>query len=129
MKISLPCRGFNEQHTGLYVECKARWQSRREFFCKVLKAQHKQSPRELAVDKNAAYPVTMETLKRDETLAAQTELRKSKYLNNMVEQDRRAIKRIVKPMMGFKSFNTARQILSRIEAMNMIRKGLVNGID
>jgi transposase-like protein len=45
-------------------------------------------------------------------------------LNN-VEQDHRAIKRIVKPMMGFKTFNTARRTLSGIEAMNMIRKGQV----
>lgn len=46
----------------------------------------------------------------------------------MIEQDHRAIKRIVKPMMGFQSFHTARRTLSGIEAMNMIRKGQVNGI-
>ncbi|MEX3527428.1 MAG: DDE-type integrase/transposase/recombinase, partial [Burkholderia sp.] len=46
-----------------------------------------------------------------------------KYLNNIVEQDHRAIKRIVKPMLGFKSFRCARIILSGIEIMHMIRKG------
>ncbi|RUS98544.1 hypothetical protein DSM107010_69350 [Chroococcidiopsis cubana SAG 39.79] len=49
-------------------------------------------------------------------------------MNNVIEQEHRNIKRIVKPMMGFNSFNTARRTLSGIEAMNMIRKGQVKGI-
>ncbi len=68
-------------------------------------------------------------MKAAETLATETELRQSKYLNNAIEQDHRNIKRIIKPMMGFKSFNTARRTLSGIEAMNMIRKGQVKGIE
>ena len=50
-------------------------------------------------------------------------IRQVKYLNNVVEQDHRAIKRIIKPMMGFKDFRSARIILSGIELMHMIRKG------
>jgi putative transposase len=46
-----------------------------------------------------------------------------KYLNNLVEQDHRAIKRITRPMLGFKDFRCARIILSGIEVMHMIRKG------
>ena len=46
-----------------------------------------------------------------------------KYLNNLVEQDHRAIKRVTKPMLNFKSFRTARSILAGIELMHMIRKG------
>jgi len=99
------------------------------FFRKVLKAQHTQAPRVITVDKNAAYPVAIKTLKAEESLVAETELRQSKYLNNVIEQDHRNIKRITKPMMGFQSFNTARRTLSGIEAMNMIRKAQVNGID
>jgi transposase-like protein len=99
------------------------------FFRKVLKGQHIQSPRVMTVDKNAAYPAAMEALKVDETIEKETELRQSKYLNNVVEQDHRKIKRIVKPMMGFKTFNSARRALSGIEAMNMLRKGQVKGID
>jgi putative transposase len=45
-----------------------------------------------------------------------------KYLNNIVEQDHRAIKRRTRPMMGFKDFRCARIILSGIETMHMIRK-------
>jgi putative transposase len=50
-------------------------------------------------------------------------IRQLKYLNNIVEQDHRAVKRITKPMLGFKSFHAAKSILAGIELMHMIRKG------
>lgn len=99
------------------------------FFRKVLKAQHNQAPRVVTVDKDAAYPSAMEALQEDETIGKETGLRQSKYLSNVIEQDHRNIKRIVKLMMGFKTFNSARRTLSGIEAMNMIRKGQVTGSD
>ena len=43
--------------------------------------------------------------------------------NNIVEQDHRAIKRIVRPMLGFKSFRCARILIAGIEIVHMIRKG------
>ena len=46
----------------------------------------------------------------------------------MIEKDHRHIKRIVKPMMEFKTFNSARRTLSGSEAMNMIRKEQVKGV-
>ncbi|WP_131798929.1 DDE-type integrase/transposase/recombinase, partial [Bacillus mycoides] len=46
-----------------------------------------------------------------------------KYLNNIVEQDHRFIKRRVRSMLGFKSFKTAISILSGVEAMHMMKKG------
>jgi IS6 family transposase len=98
------------------------------FFRKVLKAQHTQALRVITVDKNAAYPVAIDALKADETIDQETELRQSKYLNNIIEQDHRNIKRIVKPTMGFKTFNSARRTLSGIEAMNMMRKGQLKGV-
>jgi len=58
-----------------------------------------------------------------------TELRPVKYLNNIVEQDHRALKRLVNPGMAFGSFNTARRTLRGYEAMNMIRKGQVQGVE
>ncbi|MBD1995953.1 DDE-type integrase/transposase/recombinase, partial [Leptolyngbya sp. FACHB-541] len=64
----------------------------------------------------------------EQMLAAQTNLRQVKYLNNRIEQDHRNIKRIVKPMLGFKTFNSARRTLRGIEAMNMIPKGQVQGV-
>jgi putative transposase len=59
---------------------------------------------------------------RSETKAG-IELRQIKYLNNIVEQDHRAIKRLIRPMLGFKSFRSAAVTLTGIELMHMIRKG------
>ena len=99
------------------------------FFCKALKAAHNQSPRVINVDKNAAYPKATDTPQADDTLPKTTELRQNKYLNNIVEQDHRFIKRLVNPGMGFSSFNTARRTLRSYEAINMIRKGQINGVE
>ena len=50
-------------------------------------------------------------------------VRQVKYLNNIVEQDHRAIKRVTRPMLNVKSFRSAGSVLASIELMHMIRKG------
>jgi putative transposase len=50
-------------------------------------------------------------------------VRQVEYLNNIVEQDHRAIKRVTRPMLNFKSFRAAASVLAGIELMHMIRKG------
>jgi putative transposase len=50
------------------------------------------------------------------------EIRQVKYLNNIVEQDHRAVKRVTRPMLGFKSFAAAQDTLVGIELMHMIKK-------
>jgi transposase-like protein len=62
-------------------------------------------------------------------LAAACELRQSKYLNNLIEQDHRFIKRLVKPGLGFFSFETAWNTLRGYESMHMIRKGQMHGVE
>ena len=64
------------------------------FFRKTLNATHTQTPRVINVDKNAAYPKATDALTADETLPKTVELRQNKYLNNLVEQDHRFIKRL-----------------------------------
>ncbi|GEO18959.1 IS6 family transposase [Microvirga aerophila] len=49
-------------------------------------------------------------------------IRQSQYLNNRIEQDHRAVKRRVRPMLGFKSSDSARAILGSIELIHMMRK-------
>jgi len=98
------------------------------FLRKTLNASHTRFPRVINVDKNAAYPPAVDDLKAEAQLPETTELRQVKYLNNRVEQDHRFIKRLTKPGMGFGSFNTARRSLRGFEAMNMIRKGQVQGV-
>jgi len=86
------------------------------------------APRVINVDKNAAYPKAIADLKAAGILPASVELRQVKYLNNLIEQDHRFIKRVVKPGMGFFSVETAGRTLQGYEVMNMIRKGQVSGV-
>jgi transposase-like protein len=64
-------------------------------------------------------------MKRDAELWRFAKLRQVKFLNNIVEQDHRCIKRLVRPGLGFKSFAAANQTIAGYEAMAMIRKGQV----
>lgn len=64
------------------------------FFRKKLSAVHTPTPRVVNVDKNAAYPKAIDTLKIEQVLPQTTQLRQNKYLNNRVEQDHRFIKQL-----------------------------------
>ena len=99
------------------------------FFRKALNSTHNQSPRVINVDKNAAYPKAIDELQADSTLTKNTKLRPVKYLNNIVEQDHRFIKRLVNPGMGNVAHSTQHEERYReYEAMNMIRKGQIQGV-
>ena len=100
----------------------------KRFFLKALGASHITTPRVITVDKNAAYPKALKELKAADTVPAGCELRQVKYLNNLVEQDHRFIKRLVKPGLGFFSFETAWRTLQGYEAMHMLRKGQMQGV-
>jgi transposase, IS6 family len=100
----------------------------KRFFRKMLKAPKHQSPRVINVDRNNAYPPAVEELKEEGTLPSHTQLRQCKYLNNIIEQDHRFIKRRVNPGLGFFSFNTGRRTISGYAAMNVIRKGQIEGV-
>lgn len=78
-------------------------------------------PISITIDKSGANTATVRGLVADSGLPI--ELRQSKYLNNIVEQDHRFIKRRTRPMMGFKSFGSAAKLIAGIETMHMIRKG------
>src|SRR4051812_4922311 len=97
----------------------------KRFFKKMLTSPHNQSPRVIAVDKNPAYPTAVQQLKDEKAMNQETFLRQQKYLNNIIEQDHRFIKKVIKPMLSFKSFETAEHTIAGIEVMHMIRKGQV----
>jgi IS6 family transposase len=103
--------------------------SAKRFFSKVLAATHTSTPRAITIDKNAAYPKAFKELKAEGIMPSPCELRQRKYLNNLIEQDHRFIKRLVKLGMGFFSFETAWRTLQGYEAMNMLRKGQMRGIE
>ena len=101
----------------------------KRFLKKALGSKHNQIPRAITVDKNPAYPVAIHELKNDRILPQNVSLRQIKYLNNMIEQDHRSIKKIVRPMLGFQSFHTAIKTLKGIEIMHMIKKGQVDTLN
>ena len=98
------------------------------FFSKTLAAPHTTTPRVITVDTNAAYPKALKELKAAGAIPEGCELRPSKYLSTIVEQDHRFIKRLVKPGLGFFSFESAWRTLQGYEIMNMMRKGQVRGV-
>ena len=78
-------------------------------------------PEKITIDKSAANTTAIVSIQADSGLPI--ELRQAKYLNNIVEQDHRAVKRITSPMLGFKTFRCVRTLITGIEGMHMIRKG------
>ena len=79
------------------------------------------TPEKITIDKSGANTAAIES--HNAETKAGIEMRQIKYLNNIVEQDHRAIKRRTRPMLGFKSFWSAAVTLAGVELMHMIRKG------
>jgi transposase-like protein len=100
----------------------------KRLFRKALAQPHTVSPRTIRVDKNPAYPRAVADMRRAGELWRFSRLRQCKYLNNIVEQDHRRMKRLVRPGLGFGSLSTARATLAGYEAMAMIRKGQVREV-
>jgi transposase-like protein len=100
----------------------------KRFFRKMLKLPQHSSLRVINVDRNKAYPPAVEELKDEGVLSVASQLLQSKYLNNIVEQWRRFIKRRVNPGLGFFSFKTAWRTIRGYETINIIRKGQIAGI-
>ena len=100
----------------------------KRFFRKALAQPRAVNPRTITVDKNPAYPRAASDMKQTGELWRFSRLRQCKYLNNIVEQDHRRIKRLVRPGLSFGSLQTARRTLAGYEVMAMIRKGQVHDV-
>jgi putative transposase len=90
------------------------------FFTKAINASGK--PKKVTIDKSGANNAALKSLNNNLKEKDKIEIRQIKYLNNVVEQDHRFIKKIIKPMMGFKSFESAQATLAGIELHHMLRK-------
>ena len=97
----------------------------RRFLEQVLRGETHTVPRVINTDKHAGYPSAIQTLKEERVLPAGCEHRAVKYLNNVIEQDHRAIKRRAKAGGHFRSFGGAAATLAYYEAMHVLRKGQV----
>jgi putative transposase len=78
-------------------------------------------PETVTIDKSSSNLAALHAVNAERETSIR--IRQVKYLNNIVEQDHRAIKRITRAMLGFKDFHCARVILSGVELMHMIKKG------
>ena len=94
----------------------------RRFFDKAMRDNG--TPEKVTMDKSGSNKAAIDAINANRDHPIQ--VRQVKYLNNIVEQDHRAVKRVIKPMLNFKSFHSAKSILAGIELMHMIRKGQLN---
>jgi putative transposase len=94
----------------------------RRFFDKAMRRN--EVPDTVTMDKSGANKAALDQLNVERDI--QIKIRQVMYLNNIVEQDHRAVKRVTRQMLGFKSFRAAQAVLAGIELMHMIRKGQFN---
>ena len=99
----------------------------KRFLAKALGQQNHPAPRVINTDGHAAYPPAIAQLKSEGTLNSGCQHRPVPYLNNVLEQDHRAIKRRVNASQGFRSFWAAWRTLAGYEVIHMIRKGQACG--
>jgi transposase-like protein len=94
----------------------------RAFFNKALKTHQARWPRKVNLDGNAASHRALRVLRQENPDWQSVQIRSRRYLNNIVEQDHRAIKRRCAPMLALKSFRTAAVTLAGVELAHRIRK-------
>ena len=94
-----------------------------------MRADHRRVPFTNDTDKHASYPEAFAASVSDKVLPRDCRLRRVKYLNNIIEQDHRAIRGRWRAMQCFRSFHTAERTLEGIEALHMMRKGQVKRLD
>ena len=93
------------------------------FLAKALGRGNHPAPRVINTDKHAGYPLAIAQLKAEEALEENCHHRPVQYLNNVLEQDHRAIKRRVRASQDFRFFWGAWRTIAGYEAIHMIRKG------
>ncbi len=93
------------------------------FLRKALKMMSAYPPSSITTDKLASYPKAFRRLKDEGLLSEDVEHRTSKYLNNIIEADHGALKRLIHPTRGFQTMSTAAATLRGFEIMRMIRRG------
>lgn len=99
------------------------------FFKKLGRADHRRLPFTIGTDKHASYPEAFATSVKEKVLPFDCKLRRVKYLNNVIEQDHRAIRRRWRTVQCFRSFHTAGRTPEGVEALHMKRKGQVKRLD
>jgi transposase, IS6 family len=93
------------------------------FLRRAIKAMSHYPPSSITTDKLASYPKAILRLQNEGLLSKNVKHRTSKYLNNILEADHGALKRVIRPTRGFQTMKTAAATLTGFEVMRMIRRG------
>ena len=101
--------------------------SAKAFFRKAFKENGR--PDGVNIDKSGSNKAALSSMNDNLSKENKVTIRQNKYLNNIVEQDHRFIKKRTRPMMGFKSFHSAKKTLFGIESVRMIQKGQITGTE
>jgi transposase-like protein len=96
------------------------------FMRKAIKVMSTYPPSSITTDKLALYPKAILRLQEEGLLSKEVVHRTSKYLNNILEADHGALKRVIRPTRGFQTMKTAAATLTGFEIMRMIRRGHYN---
>ena len=94
-----------------------------------MKADHRRLQFTIGTDKHASYPEAFATSVKEKVLPADCKLRRVRYLNDVIEQDHRAIRGRWRAMQCFRSFHTAERTLEGVESLHMMRKGQIKRLD
>ena len=81
----------------------------------------------VTIDKSGSNKAALDYYNEGSTESEKIEIRQIKYLNNIIEQDHRFIKKRTRPMLGFKSFRSAKLTIDGIESVRIIQKGQIEG--
>jgi transposase-like protein len=101
----------------------------KRFFKKMMRVDHRRLPFTIGTDKYASYLEAFAVSVKEKVLPPDCKLRRVKYLNNIIEQDHRAIRRRWRAMQCFRSLHTAERTLEGVESMHMMRKGQIKRLD
>jgi transposase, IS6 family len=98
-------------------------------FKKLMRADHRRLPFTIGTDEHASYPEAFAASVREKVLPPDCKLRRVKYLNNVIEQGHRAVRRRWRAMQCFRPFHTAERTLEGVEAAHVVREGQVKRLD
>jgi transposase-like protein len=101
----------------------------KRFFKKLMRADHRRLPFTIGTDKHASYPEAFAASVAEKILPRDCKLRRVEYLNNVIEQGHRTVRRRRRAMQCFRSFHTAERTIEGVESLHMMRKGQVKRLD
>jgi transposase, IS6 family len=126
----LPLSGhrFPRSHDRFFLSALRDADAAKRLFRNALSDPRHPQPRVMNTDQAPIYGSAIGDLKKEGTLRRRCRHRPVQYLNNILEQDHRAIKRRVNAKQGFREFQAARRTIQGYEAMHMIRKGQARSV-